>query len=873
MKKRIWSILASMLMLSMTLPALAAPLFPDVPENHWAKDAVAALAAKGLVEGYPDGTFKGDRAATRWETAMIVARLLAKMEQAHATFATKAELDELRKLVNALREELDALGVRVTNLEENVARIDKRVTELERITFYGEVDARATFQSFKNNGAHDNDFLRAGNGSTAFTSPSLVGSPVGNPGNPGAAQYLNYDALVGTAAGAALNPAQNGVWPVMDYRNGRALTNGTGFTARALLGLRIRVSDDIDAGVELSAYSSQGDQFIDAYWGVQAPYLSNQFTGNTAVANNFLQPLDNVPYTRMNLDNFWVIHNPSKTKLVVGAFSEDKIDNIIYAGQYNPNAFGPRFNQSYGWDLTGLWDISDWGVLHWEVMGTKLPDGVGVGYEPWLFGGSLALEFEGGFVKGNYARVIQDSNNSGALLTGGVGANFLGATFANGLFNPGVPVNNFSGFGGISPLQWVNPPGFYAGQVLAGGAGTTSDVRPISGANVLNDAFNGGSFGPQSQDMFGASAAYAFGFGDGDQVRIDGEWGHSIYRPNRNSGFDVDGDAFRIGIGANLLDGDLDLGAEYVNVDATYDPFVLSYPAGTIGVMHMPNIHYFSGLYSLHDTEKYPHNREGFRLKGTWKFNERRGAVWGRLGFLDQKSTSLYNVRVTPGALGLGIPTNPVLGHAPGFMDPVFSGFASPLVYGPGSANAFTANLAPLENPTGKHNNWALGATYKFDQPRIKVDLGYERHDYERRSALGGTPLLAMAGSQNNIDLEISSLHGEIGWEATDKWTLRGGADWVNINGHYDPAGVYNAFAFQTGQTNFKTVDNDQIIPFIGFDYDVSENTTWNMDLRYYSTDSNVGTPTTLTNGSVGQTQNPFDFSGIQVTTQFKLKF
>ena len=145
MKKRIWSILASMLMFSMVVPALAAPLFPDVPDNHWAKDAVAALAAKGLVEGYPDGTFKGDRAATRWETAMIVARLLSKMEQAHATFATKAELDELRKLVNALREELDALGVRVTNLEENVARIDKRVTELERITFYGEVEARAAF--------------------------------------------------------------------------------------------------------------------------------------------------------------------------------------------------------------------------------------------------------------------------------------------------------------------------------------------------------------------------------------------------------------------------------------------------------------------------------------------------------------------------------------------------------------------------------------------------------------------------------------------------------------------------------------------------------------------------------------------------------
>jgi len=116
------------MMLSAAMPASAAPLFPDVKDDHWAKDAVAKLAAQGLLEGYPDGTFKGDRAATRWEVAMIIARLLAKMEQAHATFATKAELDEVRKLANALKEELDALGVRVTNLEENVSRLDKRVS-------------------------------------------------------------------------------------------------------------------------------------------------------------------------------------------------------------------------------------------------------------------------------------------------------------------------------------------------------------------------------------------------------------------------------------------------------------------------------------------------------------------------------------------------------------------------------------------------------------------------------------------------------------------------------------------------------------------------------------------------------------------------
>ena len=47
-------------------------MFPDVPENHWAYEAVAAMAKSGLVKGYPDGEFKGDRTMTRYEFAQIV---------------------------------------------------------------------------------------------------------------------------------------------------------------------------------------------------------------------------------------------------------------------------------------------------------------------------------------------------------------------------------------------------------------------------------------------------------------------------------------------------------------------------------------------------------------------------------------------------------------------------------------------------------------------------------------------------------------------------------------------------------------------------------------------------------------------------------
>ena len=46
--------------------------YPDLPQNHWAYEAVATMARSGLVKGYPDGEFKGDRTMTRYEFAQII---------------------------------------------------------------------------------------------------------------------------------------------------------------------------------------------------------------------------------------------------------------------------------------------------------------------------------------------------------------------------------------------------------------------------------------------------------------------------------------------------------------------------------------------------------------------------------------------------------------------------------------------------------------------------------------------------------------------------------------------------------------------------------------------------------------------------------
>jgi hypothetical protein len=121
--------LSAALVFAMVAPAFAQP-FADVPTNHWAYDAIAELAAKGIVEGFPDGTFRGDRAMTRFEMAMIVARLLARIESIQVPAPTPAapggpmvtpeNLQQVQRLVNEFRAELAALGVRVTAVEEEL---------------------------------------------------------------------------------------------------------------------------------------------------------------------------------------------------------------------------------------------------------------------------------------------------------------------------------------------------------------------------------------------------------------------------------------------------------------------------------------------------------------------------------------------------------------------------------------------------------------------------------------------------------------------------------------------------------------------------------------------------------------------------------
>ena len=138
MKKSL--VLAMAMALGVTASAYAANPFSDVPAGHWAYDSINKLAAAGVIEGYGDSTFGGDKLMTRYEMAQIVAKAMAK----------GANVD---KLAAEFADELDNLGVRVANLEKKADNV--KVTGEMRYKYMSKqgdanVDKDGNHNSFEN---------------------------------------------------------------------------------------------------------------------------------------------------------------------------------------------------------------------------------------------------------------------------------------------------------------------------------------------------------------------------------------------------------------------------------------------------------------------------------------------------------------------------------------------------------------------------------------------------------------------------------------------------------------------------------------------------------------------------------------------------
>ncbi|MCD0157619.1 S-layer homology domain-containing protein, partial [Deinococcus sp. 6GRE01] len=132
-------IIASTLALSLgaasaqTATTTAAPAqvtLSDVPAGHWAKDAVDRIVQCGLIQGYPDGTYRGNQNLTRYEAALIFYRAL----QTGALSNCGLSQEDMTAVANGMQEvstELAAIASRVTDLEKLTADQQARIDALE----------------------------------------------------------------------------------------------------------------------------------------------------------------------------------------------------------------------------------------------------------------------------------------------------------------------------------------------------------------------------------------------------------------------------------------------------------------------------------------------------------------------------------------------------------------------------------------------------------------------------------------------------------------------------------------------------------------------------------------------------------------------
>ncbi|MDR1741739.1 MAG: S-layer homology domain-containing protein [Synergistaceae bacterium] len=99
--------------------------FTDVPQGHWAYDALVSLASRGVLAGFPDRAYGGKRLATRYEMASAIARAMAVID---VDKADKAEVDTLKRLTVEFGDELYALGVRTDELDKRARALEDRLS-------------------------------------------------------------------------------------------------------------------------------------------------------------------------------------------------------------------------------------------------------------------------------------------------------------------------------------------------------------------------------------------------------------------------------------------------------------------------------------------------------------------------------------------------------------------------------------------------------------------------------------------------------------------------------------------------------------------------------------------------------------------------
>lgn len=334
----------------------AANPFSDVPADSWAYDAVSTLAADGVIDGYPDGTYKGQNTMTRYEMAQIVARAMAK------TDIEKADKALVDKLAAEFAEELDNLGVRVADLEKKSDNV-KWTGEL-RYRYWDESHDYAE----NDNGTYNRIMFRlmpkAYIGDTGWTANARI----------------NYSLDMGSSNNAGFDPTDNDASVDLAYVEG-PLLGGT-----------------VQAG-RVAAYTANGMVLDDRINGVQFIGGSDTFK-TTLTAGRY----------RNDLEESWM-NGTNAGNGMFGRDSDGDITSDFYGIQFDwtPNekiAFNAGYNA-----LTGI----DWDDAH--TFDSRKTYGDDTDAQIWFVGGSFGLDKSGNFsLNGEYAQNTSADDDDDAWL-------------------------------------------------------------------------------------------------------------------------------------------------------------------------------------------------------------------------------------------------------------------------------------------------------------------------------------------------------------------------------------------------------------------------------------------------------------------------
>ena len=362
----------------------AANPFSDVPADSWAYDAVTTLAADGVIDGYPDGTYKGQNTMTRYEMAQIVARAMAK------TDLEKADKALVDKLAAEFAEELDNLSVRVADLEKKSDNV-KWGGEL-RYRYY-DIDRDSSLGDETHNKVLFRLEPKAYIGNSGWTANARLDYEMNlssdeNDKNVEVDRAYVEGPLFGATVTAGRTPVFTAQGLLFDDRisGGTVAFGSDEFKTTLAAG---RYSED-DHSVD---YKVNAKDITAEYYGVQFDYTPNDSlalnAGYTALTG--LDAKYNVDYA-LNADdntaNFWYVG---------GKYAFDK--NVAFVGEYAQNTEADTEDQAWTAELqykgANAADAGSWGMYagyrQIETFASIAPtydDIIGAGYKGAVVGAS-----------------------------------------------------------------------------------------------------------------------------------------------------------------------------------------------------------------------------------------------------------------------------------------------------------------------------------------------------------------------------------------------------------------------------------------------------------------------------------------------------